>query len=108
MFTGKYRICDAFGIPIYVETSFLFLLLLFVINMGSLSFGFAAALILALSVTMHELGHALTARAFGYRTRDIVADNGTVIVKSGEAITEAVLQKAKMANKFIELSMNIH
>jgi hypothetical protein len=29
-------------------------------------------------------------------------------VKSGEAITEAVLQKAKMANKFIELSMNIH
>ena len=71
MFTGKYRICDAFGIPIYVETSFLFLLLLFVINMGSLSFGFAAALVLALSVTMHELGHALTARAFGYRTRDI-------------------------------------
>ena len=41
-------------------------------------------------------------------SRDIVADNGTVIVKSGEAITEAVLQKAKMANKFIELSMNIH
>lgn len=41
-------------------------------------------------------------------SRDIVADNGTIIVKSGEAITEAVLQKAKMANKFIELSMNIH
>ncbi len=41
-------------------------------------------------------------------SRDIVADNGTVIVKSGESITEAVLQKAKMANKFIELSMNIH
>ena len=47
MFTGKYRICEAFGIPIYVEMSFLFLLLLFVINMGSLSFGFAAALVLA-------------------------------------------------------------
>lgn len=71
MFSGKYRICDAFGIPIYVETSFLFLLLLFVLNMGSLSFGLAAALLLAVSVTMHELGHALTARAFGYRTRDI-------------------------------------
>lgn len=41
-------------------------------------------------------------------SRDIVADNGTVIVKAGEAITEAVLQKAKIANKFIELSMNIH
>ena len=71
MFNGKYRICEAFGIPIYVEISFLLLLLLFVVNMGSLTFGLAAALTLAISVTLHELGHALTARAFGYRTRDI-------------------------------------
>ena len=39
-------------------------------------------------------------------TRTITADNGTVIVEAGAAITEEVLQKAKIANKFIELSMN--
>ena len=71
MFRGRYHVCDAFGIPIYVEMSFLFLLLLFVMDFGSFMFGVAAALALALSVTLHELGHTLTARAFGYRTRDI-------------------------------------
>ena len=39
-------------------------------------------------------------------TRTITADNGTVIVEAGADITEEVLQKAKLANKFIELSMN--
>ncbi|MBQ7516751.1 MAG: PRC-barrel domain-containing protein [Schwartzia sp.] len=39
--------------------------------------------------------------------RDIVTDTGVVIVKAGADITEEVLQKAKLANKFIELSMNI-
>ena len=41
-------------------------------------------------------------------SRDIVTDTGVVIVKAGGDITEEVLQKAKLANKFIELSMNIH
>ena len=40
-------------------------------DFGSFSFGLACALVLALSITLHELGHALTARAFGYQTRDI-------------------------------------
>lgn len=71
MFKNKYHVCDAFGIPIYVELSFIFLLLIFVTDFGSFTFGVAAALTLAVSVTLHELGHALTARAFGYRTRDI-------------------------------------
>ena len=39
-------------------------------------------------------------------TRTIKADNGDVIVEEGSEITEEVLQKAKLANKFIELSMN--
>jgi len=71
MFQSRYRLLDAFGIPVYVNGSFLFLLILFVLDFGSLSFGLAAAMMLALSVTVHELAHALTARAFGYRTRDI-------------------------------------
>ena len=40
-------------------------------------------------------------------TRDIKMDNGIVIVEAGADITEEVLQKAKLANKFIELSMNV-
>lgn len=39
--------------------------------------------------------------------RTIKTDNGIVIVEAGKDITEEVLQKAKLANKFIELSMNI-
>ena len=38
--------------------------------------------------------------------RTITADNGDVIVEKGAEITEEVLQKAKLANKYIELSMN--
>ena len=71
MLRGKYHVCDAFGIPIYIDQSFIFLLVLFIVDFGSFTFGVATALVLAISVTLHELGHALTARAFGYRTRDI-------------------------------------
>ena len=38
--------------------------------------------------------------------KTIIADNGNVIIEEGEQITEEVLQKAKIANKLIELSMN--
>ena len=71
MFNSRYRLCELFGIPIYVNLSFILLLLIFMTDFGSFSFGLAAALVLAISVTLHELGHALTARAFGYRTKDI-------------------------------------
>ncbi len=39
--------------------------------------------------------------------RTIKMENGIVIVEAGADITEEVLQKAKLANKFIELSMNV-
>ena len=71
MFRSRYHVCDLFGIPINITSSFIVLLVLFVLDFGSFSYGLAIALVLALSVTLHELAHALTARAFGYRTRDI-------------------------------------
>jgi len=39
--------------------------------------------------------------------RRIETDNGLLIVEQGGEITEEVLQKAKLAGKFVELSMNI-
>jgi len=71
MLRPRYRIFEAFGIPVYVNLSFVFLLIVFVMDFHSFTFGIAAALTLAISVTAHELGHALTAGAFGYRTQSI-------------------------------------
>ena len=69
MFPQKFHVCDAFGIPVYVDFSFLILMILFVMEAGSFTLGIACALALAVSILLHELGHSLTARAFGYRTR---------------------------------------
>ena len=71
MFSGKFRICDVFGIPVYLDMSLIILLVLFVTGGSSFIAGLACAVALAVSITLHELGHALTARAFGYQTRDI-------------------------------------
>lgn len=40
-------------------------------------------------------------------SRRISADNGTIIIEQGEEVTEEVLQKAKLAGKFVELSMSL-
>ena len=70
-FAARYRVCELFGVPIFVSSSFVFLLVLFVLDVGSFTLGLGMALALAVSVTMHELAHALTARVFGCRTNDI-------------------------------------
>lgn len=71
MLKSKYKLCELFGIPLYVDITFAILLLLFVMDGGNFVYALTTALLLALSVIAHELGHALTARAFGYQTRDI-------------------------------------
>jgi Zn-dependent protease len=64
------------GITLYVHWTF-FLLLAFValspLSVGVTSQGFALALVVCLfgCVTLHEYGHALAARMYGIRTRDI-------------------------------------
>ena len=89
MLQNRYRLCELFGIPVYVNLSFLVLLLIFITDFHSFSFGLAAAIVLAVSVTLHELGHALTAGAFGYRTRDI-----TLSLLGGCASLAALPRKA--------------
>ena len=71
MFPRKIRVCELFGIPIFLDFSLIILLVMFVMDFGSFTYGLSFALALAVSITLHELGHALTARVFGYRTRDI-------------------------------------
>jgi len=71
MFPRKYRLCELFGIPVYLDFSLIILLLIFSTGGGSLFDGILSAVLLLLSITAHELGHALTARSFGYETNDI-------------------------------------
>lgn len=68
-----------FGIPVYVHWSFV--LLLAYIAYSGLSMGmdpmnllwfFVYILLMFLCVTLHEFGHALTARRFNIRTQDII------------------------------------
>ena len=43
-----------------------------------------------------------------HATKTIVAGNGMVVIEAGEEITEEVLQRAQLANKIVELSMNVN
>lgn len=71
MLKSRYHLCELFGIPVYLDLSLAILLVLFLTGGGSLMVGLSCALMLLLSITLHELGHSLTARSFGYETRDI-------------------------------------
>jgi len=70
-FNSRYRLCELFGIPLYLDFSLILLLLFFVTGGGSFASGIMCAIMLLVSITAHELGHALTARSFGYDTKDI-------------------------------------
>lgn len=89
MFKSKFNLGEMFGIPIYVDISFAFLLLFFMMSHSSIVYGVTCALILAISIVLHELGHSLTARAFGYHTKDI-----TISLLGGCASLIALPRKA--------------
>ena len=42
-----------------------------------------------------------------HATKTIIAESGIIVVESGGEVTEEVLQRARLSNKFIELSMNV-
>ena len=69
-FKSKYFICEAFGIPITADITSLGLLLLLVFDFG-LPLGLPCAILLAMSIVLHELAHSLTSRAFGCRISEI-------------------------------------
>ncbi len=71
MIKSRFHIFDLFDIPVYIDISLVVLLFIFASDGGGLMEGLTCALMLLVSITAHEFGHALTARSFGYETRDI-------------------------------------
>jgi len=71
MFPRKFRLCEVLGIPIFLDFSLVILLLMFTTGGSGFVSGLVGAALLLVSITAHELGHALTARAYGYETHDI-------------------------------------
>lgn len=89
MFPQKIRVCELFGIPVFLDVSTLFLLFFFVGMTDSLLLDVVCAALLLVSIVAHELGHSLTARTFGYGTRDI-----TLSVIGGCASLTGIPRKA--------------
>jgi Zn-dependent protease/CBS domain-containing protein len=74
----SWRIGTVAGIPVYLHGTFLLLIAFFFVQDlaagGTVAAAFAGVMFLLAvfaTVVMHELGHALAARRFGIRTRDI-------------------------------------
>jgi Zn-dependent protease len=72
----SWKLGSAFRIPVYVHWTFLFLPLLILIQsagmgLGAMAFLLTLALAVFACVLLHEFGHALMARNFGIRTRNI-------------------------------------
>jgi len=68
----KWKVCECFGIPLYVDVTFIALAVMCMLSSGSIIGGLLGAVLLAFSIVAHELGHSLTARKFGCPTRLIV------------------------------------
>lgn len=83
----RFHICDLFGIPLYLDLTTIFIMLMF-LQCGDIVLAIGLSLILAVSIVAHELGHSLTARCFGCRTTNI-----TLTVIGGCASMERIPRK---------------
>jgi len=68
---NKWRVGMWFGIPIYIDITFIFLVVMCMLSTGAFIGGIMFAIGVAFSIVAHELGHSLTARAFGHPTMNI-------------------------------------
>lgn len=84
----RYHVCDLFGIPVYLDLTTIFIMLMF-LQCGDIVLAIGLSLLLAVSIVAHELGHSLTARCFGCRTTNI-----TLTVIGGCASMERIPRKA--------------
>ena len=87
-FKSRFHICDLFGIPVYLDLTTIFIMLMF-LQCGDIVLALGLSLILAISIVAHELGHSLVARCFGCRTANI-----TLTVIGGCASMERIPRKA--------------
>ena len=69
--TRTYRLGEMFGIPMYIDMSFLFIAATALFCAGNPLLGVFIAAGLGASIMAHEFGHSLTARNYGFRTRKI-------------------------------------
>ena len=78
---GSFRIAVLFGIPVHIHWTFLFIILwILAVGQGRpggnywMEVGIMMLIVFGLftCVVMHEFGHALTAKRFGVKTRDII------------------------------------
>ena len=69
--TRTYRLGEMFGIPMYIDMSFLFIAVMALFCVGNPLIGVFIAVGLGVSIMAHEFGHSLTARNYGFRTRKI-------------------------------------
>ena len=67
----SFRICELFGIPLYIDLTTILLVVLIVSRVGSLVYGLGLSLVLIISIVLHELGHSLMGRLFGGHTEYI-------------------------------------
>lgn len=67
----KFYLFNVFNIPIYLDITFLGIAVMCMFTFHSVIVGILFAALFAVSIVAHELGHALTAKMFGFRTNDI-------------------------------------
>ncbi len=90
MFRKSYTLGRIFGIPIYLDSSVIFLLLYFgLFYYRNLLFGLIGCVGLLFSIAAHELGHSLVAMGFGCQVRDI-----TLMMLGGRATLLSMPRKA--------------